>query len=175
MQFCKKFVLHRSKIPQSFFLIGIITSYIFLMTNVGNSSENDLATINGRTYIWRIVVDHWNDSGFLFGHAGAYSLFSYSNDNSTLFEIYHAHNLVLQILWDWGIIGLILGLPLILVLLNGYMKVGWSGFVIGTLIFIEGLIEPVLSFNVQATGTLFLILYIKYVTTALSSQSRSVP
>jgi putative effector of murein hydrolase LrgA (UPF0299 family) len=79
--------------------------------------------------------------------------------------MYHAHNMVLQILWDWGIFGLVVGFMVLLVFSTTYLKVHWSGFVLGTLILFEGLIEPVLSLSVQSSEMLFLLIYIKFVFT----------
>ena len=162
-QICKKFFTSLSKVPRIAYLLVLAGAYIFVLKDAGKVSSNQLSTFNGRTYIWGVVLDHWNDVGSVTGHSGAYNLYNYSMENSVLFVMYHAHNMVLQLLWDWGILGLVVGALVLLVFVNTYLKVQWGGFVVATVILFEGLIEPVLSFNVQSTEMLFLLIYSKYI------------
>jgi O-antigen ligase len=156
------------------YLVVILSAYVFVLKEAGKISSNQLSTFNGRTYIWGIVLDHWNDVGSIFGYSGAYNLYNYSMENSVLFVIYHAHNMVLQLLWDWGIFGLVVGAIVLLVFLKTYLRVQWGGFILMTLILFEGLIEPVLSFSVQSSEMFFLLIYLKYIfaPVALSENSK---
>jgi hypothetical protein len=162
-QICKKFFTSSSSFPRMAYLVVILSAYVFVLKEAGKISSNQLSTFNGRTYIWGIVLDHWNDDGSIFGYSGAYNLYNYSMENSVLFVIYHAHNMVLQLLWDWGIFGLVVGAIVLLVFLKTYLRVQWGGFILMTLILFEGLIEPVLSFSVQSSEMFFLLIYLKYI------------
>ncbi len=162
-------------LPRIVYLLFIFFLYVFSLSEAGKIGNDEISTLSARTYIWGIVLDHWNDASTLFAFSGAYSLASYSKENSTLFLIYHAHSMVLQILWDWGVFGLFAGLMVIFLICKTYLFIPWPGFVIGTIVFIQGLVEPVLDFNVTSTQLLFLLIYVKYIYASQHTESKSVP
>ena len=162
-------------LPRIVYLLFIFFTYVFTLSEAGNIGNDEISTLSARTYIWGITLDHWNDASTLFAHSGAYSLASFSKENSTLFLIYHAHSMVLQLLWDWGIFGLITGFIVIFLICKAYLFIPWPGFVIGTIILIQGLVEPVLYFNVTSTQLLFLLIYVKYIYASKHTESESVP
>jgi O-antigen ligase len=72
---------------------------------VSSYSSNDrVKSINGRTIIWGIVSSHWNDDSLL-GH-GPGTLAEFARNAYTFFPFLHAHNTYLQLLWDFGVLGL---------------------------------------------------------------------
>jgi len=88
-------------------LISFMAIAIFVVVNlVLPVLISDTATLNnltGRTELWQFILERWNSDG-VFGHGpGTLSRFTY---DSLGFGFSHAHNSILQYLWDFGLAGL---------------------------------------------------------------------
>ncbi len=76
--------------------------------------SSDLATLNGRTYLWKIVLEHFDPAQLLGnGQAAAESLLGHMPNNSggpgtAASKMLEAHNIFVQDLYNYGIIGLTL-------------------------------------------------------------------
>jgi O-antigen ligase len=77
-------------------------------------SSPDLATFNGRTYLWNILLEHFDPTQLLgHGPGAAQTLLGHLPNNSggpgtSASKVLEAHNLYLQTLYDNGLIGLTL-------------------------------------------------------------------
>ena len=91
------------------FRILIFVSVYYLATTLASSlvkNSQNIQSFSGRTQIWTLVLDYWDESG-LMGH-GMNTLKAYVATLHWDFAFEHAHNSILQWLWDFGIFGSIL-------------------------------------------------------------------
>ncbi len=95
---------------------------LILLYNLGGflasffvSNSNNLQSFSGRTQIWQLVISRWDENG-LMGH-GMGTLKSYVSNLHWAFSFEHAHNSILQWLWDFGLLGFTLALICHLVVL----------------------------------------------------------
>ncbi len=77
------------------------------------SSNTGIKTLNGRSIIWEIITTHWNDNSIL-GH-GPGTLSAFARNAHTFFPFVHAHNSYLQLVWDFGVLGLFFGILISLI------------------------------------------------------------
>jgi hypothetical protein len=159
-------LLHKISLLRDFYLrLIVLVSLGFAYTIILTRKENvgsDLANFSSRTYIWEVVKDHWDDFGKATGHSGSFSIYSHFLENTSRFRAFHAHSMILQILWDWGVLGIILFSIVVTVMITYLMIIPWPGFLLGVVFFFEGLIEPVFTISIQSTETLFLLILMKY-------------
>jgi len=145
-------------------LYGVIffAFYYFLFLKSNGTSENAIISFSGRSGIWDIVLKHWSDHGLVLGHQGTYSLEDYSSENSGKLIFFHAHNLILQYLWDWGLVGFLL---VVAFGLSIYGMTGWidnSGYILGISIVLAGLIEITLPNSVLYPKFIFVVVLMKF-------------
>jgi O-antigen ligase len=129
--------------------------------HASNYSISDLQTFSGRTGIWNIVLENWNDRGMVFGHQGQYTLEDYSSDNFGRSIFFHAHNLILQYLWDWGLIGLFLALIFLFFVFQISHMLDKSGYLLCQAIVTAGLIEITVPNTLLAPKFAFILLFVK--------------
>jgi O-antigen ligase len=67
------------------------------------SSSKNVGVIGGRSYLWETILAHWGDNGLL-GH-GPNTLETYMHTELGQAPYGHAHNSLLQYLWDFGVLG----------------------------------------------------------------------
>jgi len=106
---CLNIVYHLSKKYTSLYLplailgfvvVYIVVSELFLPTI---SSTSNVKEIGGRSLLWQTIFQHWSDNG-LFGQ-GPNTLSAYMKARLGFWQYGHAHNSLLQYLWDFGILG----------------------------------------------------------------------
>jgi hypothetical protein len=147
----------------------VILATIFLMYPISlfyldsNSDTSNASNFSGRVFIWRVILEHWNDSGSWIGYHGTYGLINYCIEFNTVFEFYHAHNLFLQVLWDWGIFGITLMLVIVSVITFFSLRLTDGGFLLFALMLLAGIIESTFSFTILSTLFLFTLLLFRYV------------
>jgi hypothetical protein len=92
---------------------GIISMFQFILPKI--SDQNNVAQVGGRSLLWETILKHWNDGG-LIGN-GPNTIRDYMITNTGKYAYGHAHNTALQYLWDFGIIGILTYLTVIVSLL----------------------------------------------------------
>jgi len=85
-------------------VLSILTG--FFLVPFGTGSSTNISSFSGRNVIWDIVINHWNDSSIL-GH-GPGTLPFFAQKSYTQFPFVHAHNSLLQYLWDYGVVGFLI-------------------------------------------------------------------
>ena len=129
-----------------------------LLPLVVHNSRN-LATISGRSVLWGIILRDWSSNGLL-GH-GPRTLTDWVSQFSYI-EFGHAHNNILQYLWDYGLLGAIVSILVSLgslVLFYGSSRHSWAGLAIA-LALISGVTELTLSPDISNTLVPFWILLV---------------
>jgi O-antigen ligase len=103
-----KRILPKGKLEYWFSLIlglGVTASVLFFFFLPAISPDNQtLTTFTGRSALWTLILEDWNSNG-IFGH-GPNTLTSYSIEH-IYFPFAHAHNSLLQLLWDFGVLGIL--------------------------------------------------------------------
>jgi O-antigen ligase len=94
---------------------------------------------------------------------GAYSLGDFSAENSGRFIYYHAHNVILQYLWDWGVVGLALILIFLASLFFASKSLTPEGWFISAAIIFTGLIEVTLPNTLLSSKFVFILLLVKHI------------
>jgi O-antigen ligase len=145
-----------------FTVMGFVYMYIFLSAEK-SSETSGVSSFSGRTYVWGIILEHWDDSSHIFGHAGAYSVYDYVLENNTRFTFFHAHSIFLQALWDWGLFGLCLMFTTIVVLIKKSLTADHSGFILVAIVVLAGIIEPSWTMNLLSSVFCFELLILKYI------------
>jgi O-antigen ligase len=83
-------------------ILGFFVVYFFVtkffLSNFSNSSN--VSEIGGRTLLWQTIFRHWADNGLL--GFGPNTLESYMHSQLGVLVYGHAHNSILQYLWDFG-------------------------------------------------------------------------
>ena len=111
-------------------LVGITVSVFYTFSTI--TSNTGISTLNGRSIIWSLITTHWNDNSLL-GH-GPGSLAAFARNSYTYFPFVHAHNSFLQLLWDYGILGVSLAIlisALVLISIDLRAMQGFTLVVIG--------------------------------------------
>ena len=80
-------------------LAVLLYKYVLPLISTNSST---LSNLTGRTKLWELILRNWSSEG-LFGH-GPDTLTEYSLER-LYFPFAHAHNSILQALWDYGIPG----------------------------------------------------------------------
>jgi len=142
------------------FSVPIVVIFLvnLLLPLVVHNSRN-LATISGRSVLWGIILRDWSSNGLL-GH-GPRTLTDWVSQFS-YFEFGHAHNNILQYLWDYGLLGAIVSILVSLgslVLFYGSSRHSWAGLAIA-LALISGVTELTLSPDISNTLVPFWILLV---------------
>jgi O-antigen ligase len=89
-------------LPISGLILGLLIYKLFLP--LISNSDATLSNFTGRSEIWRLIATDWSKDGLL-GH-GPNTLREYGLNQ--LYASYaHAHNSFLQALWDFGLLGLV--------------------------------------------------------------------
>jgi O-antigen ligase len=136
--------------------------FYFLVFNKNDDSTGGIQSFSGRTGIWKITLEHWSDRGSLLGNQGVYSLKDYSSENVGRLIFFHAHNLVLQYLWDWGLLGLVLVITFCLAILLMSNSQGKPGYLLALAIVLGGVIEITLPNTLLSSKFIFVLLLVKY-------------
>jgi len=144
------------------FLALFFVYYYLLVIYTNRGSNNGIQSFSGRTGIWKIVLEHWSDRGRLLGHQGLYTLEDYSSENAGRLIFFHAHNLILQYLWDWGLIGLLLVLTLCVISFLMSQIFSRSGYLLSISIVMAGIIEITLPDTVLSSKFIFVLLIVKH-------------
>jgi len=98
-------------IPKIFFVVVLVSlGYSYLSTFT--SGNSNLSSVSGRSIIWNLIVSHWNDHSLLGNGSGTLQQFVLTQH--IFFPFKHAHNSVLQYLWDYGLLGLLFSLTIVL-------------------------------------------------------------
>ena len=79
----------------------ILILYIFILPKLLVKTTS-LTNFTGRTTLWRLILNNWSSEGLL-GH-GPNTLREFAT-NHVYVSFAHAHNSVLQSLWDFGLLG----------------------------------------------------------------------
>jgi O-antigen ligase len=141
-------------ITTSFIALTIFIMYKFILPLLISDREN-LISFTGRRLLWSEVLLHWSDDG-LFGH-GANSLTTFMIQNVS-FPFAHAHNTFLQALWDYGVVGFITALLMVVSLILEAIKlkerVHITAFIILLLIYQT---EPTILPGITWTGWFWLV------------------
>ena len=128
-----------------------------------NVPRYGLESFSGRTSIWRIVLDNFNTQqtllGALLGNFGISSLTKLSEEQGSFLIFYHTHNLFLQYLWDWGVLGLTLIALLVLACVNLAVTGSRSSFIVLASLLIAGIIEPTFSLSLKSYEFLGLLVF----------------
>jgi len=152
--------IYRLLILSSLFLLNLLLPWVY-----ASKEKIGLSSLSGRTYIWRVTLDNWSNESILLGHFGRLSLKDFFQQTGYRFKVYHSHNLFLEYLWNWGILGLLLSVSLLLLMIVRALKVESGGFVILCTLMIVGLIEPSLSTTMNSVcfvGVLIFLMYVKF-------------
>jgi hypothetical protein len=158
-----------SNFIKRFSIIILFLVYYFLLIARDNSKTfTGLGSLSGRTGIWNIVINNWSDQGALLGNQGVYSLLDFSLENSRISIVYHSHNMVLQYLWDWGILGLALILVFMVALFFVSTKVSSAGFFLIVATLLTGLIEPSVPNSILVSKFIFLLMVVKHAAEPIS-------
>jgi len=152
---------------------GLLTLYLLvtrLFLPVVTSSEN-VNVIGGRSLLWKTIVEHSSDNRFL-GH-GPNTLAPFMHTALGVFAYGHAHNSILQYLWDFGIPGALAVIFFIiswLVTINSQQKSGINKLCI-LLVFLT--IQTELTFQLQLDyrGLLGLLLFVAIIDSGKSNSS----
>lgn len=145
------------------YLFLIYSLYVFfLILQPFSSKQTGINSFSGRTDVWRLVLKHWNDKGILLGNQGTYSVSEFSADNSGRLVFFHSHNLVLQYLWDWGLLGLTIMLVFCVSLLFAAKVLDFKGLLLAIVITFTGLIEVTLPNTILSSKFIFILLLVKY-------------
>jgi len=148
-------------------LVFLFCVYYFLLVIRDNSTRfTGIGSLSGRTGIWDIVLKHWNDRGSLLGYQGTYSVQDYTSENSGRMIFFHTHNLILQFLWEWGILGLALVLLFLASLFIISTKVSTAGFFLIIAIILTGIIEPSFPNSVLLSKYVFVLVLVKHAASA---------
>ena len=145
-----------------FYLVIFFAYYFLLVLNVKGNSESGITNFSGRTGIWIIVLQHWNDWGSILGHQGIYSLEEYSSENAGRLVFFNAHNLILQFLWDWGLLGLLVIGAFFISTYFMSGKLTKAGYILATAVILAGIIEITLPNSVLYSKFVFILLLVKY-------------
>jgi hypothetical protein len=144
--------------------LAILCSYFYLLVfRSPGENSGGLSSLSGRTGVWESVFKNWNDQSALFGYMGAYSLGDFSAENSGRFIYYHAHNVILQYLWDWGVVGLALILIFLASLFFASKSLTPEGWFISAAIIFTGLIEVTLPNTLLSSKFVFILLLVKHI------------
>ena len=147
---------------RGFYLLIFFTYYYLLVLNTRGHNESGITNFSGRTNIWMIVLQHWNDRGSVLGHQGIYSLEDYSSENTGRLVFFNAHNLVLQFLWDWGLIGFLIVSVFFICTFFMAGKLIKSGYILATVVIFAGIIEITLANSLLYSKFAFILLLVKY-------------
>jgi O-antigen ligase len=102
-------------------IAGLVTVY-FVVTTLflpAVSSSQNVALIGGRSVLWQTIFEHWSDNGLLGYGPNTLQPFMYSLLGFAAYG--HAHNSILQYLWDFGIPG---ALAIILCIISWIVTIG---------------------------------------------------
>lgn len=154
---------HFSAMISRVFFLAVMSMYFYLLVlRSPGEYAGSLSSFSGRTGVWEAVLGHWNDESILFGYVGVYSLSDYSSENSGRFIFYHAHNLILQYLWDWGIVGVVLILGFFASLFFGSRYLLPEAWFLSLTLVLTGLIEVTLPNTLLSSKFVFILLLVKY-------------
>ncbi len=154
---------HSARFLRGLVLSSLIAANLFFGFWFASSSTTGLASFSARTYIWRLVVDNWNNESSWVGHSGSLSLDQFSRGIEGRLVFYHAHNLVLQYLWDWGYLGIILLFLMLAALAILALEVNRGGYILLCALLLIGLIESSINFSLMSITFLPLVLVLKSV------------
>jgi len=101
-----KFSGHSIVWNHPFFRIALGGSMFLVAQNLASEiipNYDNVKSYSGRTEIWALVLNHWQDKG-IFGH-GMNTLKPYVAALHWSFAFEHAHNSIMQWLWDFGLLG----------------------------------------------------------------------
>ena len=154
-------ITHSARILRGFVLMSLIAANLFFGLWFASSSTTGLASFSARTYIWRLVVDNWDNESSWFGHSGSLRLEEFSRGIEVRLVFYHAHNLALQYLWDWGFLGLFLLVLMLAALMLLALRMNRGGYILFCTLLLIGLIESSLSFSLMSLTFLPLVLVLK--------------
>lgn len=136
---------------------NLITPFI-----LASPTAEGLNSLSGRTSIWRQVLDNWDLQSVFFGNSGELPMSTFSREQGSSLIFYHAHNLLLDYLWNWGILGCIFVvlLLLLIVVLCGNMQTG--GYLISCSLLLSGLIEPSIELQLSDKNFIAVLVLYKY-------------
>jgi len=136
---------------------NLITPFI-----LASPTSEGLNSLSGRTSIWRQVLDNWDLQSVFFGNSGALPMSTFSREQGSPLIFYHAHNLLLDYLWNWGILGCIFVvlLLILIVVLCGNMQTG--GYLISCSLLLSGLIEPSIELQLSDKNFIAVLVLYKY-------------
>jgi len=155
--FFKKSIFLRTSI-----LFTLITGNLLFASLFASQSTTGLSSFSGRNYIWEIVLKYWDREGKFLAHLGSYSLAQFSESIESRLKFFHAHNLILQYLWDWGLLGLVLIISLLLSFAIFGLRMSRPGYLILCALLIVGFIESSFIFTFANITFLPVLLLIKY-------------
>ena len=138
-----------------FALYGFVTT-LFLPTVSKSANINE---VGGRTELWQTIFRHWSDNGLL-GH-GPNTLATFMHSVLRKQAYGHAHNSILQYLWDFGIPGvmaIVLFIVSWLVSMNSQKRSGLNALCI-FLVFLTIQSELTFQLGLGFKGLLALIFY----------------
>jgi O-antigen ligase len=84
-----------------FVVYFFVTKFFFLIF----SSSRNVSEVGGRTLLWQTILRHWADNGLL--GFGPNTLETYMHSQLGILAYGHAHNSILQYLWDFGVPGVV--------------------------------------------------------------------
>lgn len=143
-------------------LVSFFAYYYFILLKTSQPSENAISNFSGRSEIWDTVLKHWSIHGLVLGNQGTYSLEDYSSQNSGKLIYFHAHNLILQYLWDWGLLGLLLVVAFGLSVFGMTSTINNAGYLLGISFLLAGLIEITLPSSVLYPKFIFVVILMKF-------------
>jgi hypothetical protein len=151
-----------------YFRLAVLSSFFvmsfFLVFAWASFPRTGLASFSGRTYIWKLLRDNLNSEGtflgMILGNFGNLSLTKFSEEQGSRLIFYHAHNVFLQYLWDWGILGLFLITALIATGIWLAAIGDRSSFLIMASLLFAGLIESTFALSLKSFEFFALILFL---------------
>jgi hypothetical protein len=108
------------------------------------------------------VLDNWDRQSVFFGNFGSLRMSTFAREQGSSLIFYHAHNLLLDYLWNWGILGFILVVLLLFAILVLCRNVQTGGYLIACALLLSGLIEPSLGAHLSDKNFIAVLLLYKY-------------
>ena len=143
-------------------ILILAVSNLIVPFTLASTTEQGLSSFSGRTTIWRLVLDNWNGQSVFFGNFGSLRMATFAREQGSSLIFYHAHNLLLEYLWNWGILGCIIVFLLFLAIFVLCINVQTGGYLIACSLLISGLIEPSLGAQLSDKFFIALLLFYKY-------------
>jgi O-antigen ligase len=159
------FHLIKKKLPREIFafwgalfvasLFIAVLVYRFILPFISNDSVT-ISNLTGRTTLWNLIIEDWDSAG-VFGH-GPNSLTSYSLEKVYI-GFAHAHNSFLQVVWDFGVVGFVTFISMIISLCIAVSKDRENLDRVSVLVLCLLVIqtEPTLRIGTEVTGWFWLV------------------